>query len=166
MATSSPTSPRLCRAWPPAPRPAGTWNAAGRHLAEAITIAAPRGLIPAHVTALTARARLRATQAVATGNSDALAQGRDDADAARRLATRHHLPWHELDALPAHATLDDAEDTSHGWAAHAAALRAQLVPPGLDRDPMKTVERQAAERDTAPTNHQSYSCGPSPPRLA
>ena len=119
----------------------GDLAAAGRYLAEAITIAAPRGLIPAHATALAGRARLRAAQAVATGNVDALAQGRDDADAARRLAVRHHLPWHELDALTAHASLDDAEGTSHGWAVHARQLQAQLAPPGLDPDPLATIER-------------------------
>jgi tetratricopeptide (TPR) repeat protein len=118
----------------------GDLDTAQRHLAEAITIAAPRSLIPAHATALAARARLRAAQATA-GNTDALAQGRDDADAARRLAVRHQLPWHELDALTAHADLDEAEGTSHGWAAQAAQLQAQLVPPGLDPNPLVTVER-------------------------
>jgi tetratricopeptide (TPR) repeat protein len=113
----------------------GDLNAAERHLAEAITMAAPRGLIPAHAAALAGRAQLRAAQATATGNADALAQGRDDADAARRLAIRHHLPWHELDALTAHATLDEAEGTSRGWADQAGQLRAQLIPPGLDPDP-------------------------------
>jgi hypothetical protein len=37
----------------------------------------------------------------AAGSPDHLAQGRDAADAALRLATRHHLDWHELDALHA-----------------------------------------------------------------
>jgi tetratricopeptide (TPR) repeat protein len=119
----------------------GDLDTAERHLAEAITIAAPRLLIPAHAAALAARARLRAAQATATGNTDALAQGRDDADAARRLAIRHHLPWHELDALTAHATLDQAEGTSHGWAAQTGQLLARLAPPGLDPDPLATVKR-------------------------
>ena len=118
----------------------GDLAAAGRHLAEAITIAAPRALIPAHATAMAARARLRAAQATA-GNTDALAQGRDDADAARRLAVRHHLPWHELDAVRAHASLDDAEGTSHGWAAHASQLQAQLAPPSLDLNPLAIIEQ-------------------------
>ena|SRR5215469_8512231 len=95
-------------------------------------------------------------QATATGNTDALAQSRDDADAARRLAIRHHLPWHELDALAAHATLDEAEGTNHGWAAQARQLRAQLVPPGLDPNPLATVERlvndEKARRDDAAGN--------------
>lgn len=116
-------------------------GAAERHLTEAITIAAPRGIIPAHTTALAARARLRAAQATGTGNADALAQGRDAADAARRLAVRHRLPWQELDALTAHAALDEAEGTDHGWAAQAGQLHAQLVPPGLDPDPLGSVER-------------------------
>src|SRR5262249_39565920 len=110
----------------------GDLDAAERHLAEAITIAAPRALIPAHATALAARARLRAAQAITTKNTGLLFQGRDDADAARRLAIRHHLPWHELDAFTAHATLDQAEGADHGWAAQAGQLQAQLTPPGLD----------------------------------
>jgi hypothetical protein len=130
------TLPSLA-AWAQATGDLGT---AQHHLAEAITIAAPRSLIPAQATALAARARLRAAQAT-IGNPDALAQGRDDADAARRLTVRRHLPWHELDALNAHATLDEAEGTSHGWADQARQLQAQLVSPGLDPDPLATVER-------------------------
>ncbi len=118
----------------------GDLDTAQRHLAEAITIAAPRALILAHTSALAARARLRAAQAT-TGNTGPLAQGRDDADAARRLAVRHHLPWHELDALIAHTILDQAESTSHGWAAQAGQLHAELAPPGLDPNPLATVER-------------------------
>jgi tetratricopeptide (TPR) repeat protein len=119
----------------------GDLGTAERHLAEAMTIAAPRGLIPAQAAALAARARLRAAQATAADNTDALAQGRDDADAARRLGIHHRLPWHELDALRAHAALDEAEGTSHGWAAQADRLQAELIPPGLDPDPLATVER-------------------------
>ena len=48
-----------------------------------------------------------------------VAQSRDDADAAQRMAIRHHLPWHELDALTAQTALDQAEGTSNGWAAKA-----------------------------------------------
>jgi tetratricopeptide (TPR) repeat protein len=134
----------------------GDLGAAERHLAEAITIAAPRSMVSAHATALAGRARLRAAQATATGNSRLLFQGRDDADAARRLAIRHHLPWHELDALTAHATLDEAEGTSHDWAIRARQLHAQLVPPGLDPNPLATVERlvndEKASQDGAGDN--------------
>jgi hypothetical protein len=73
-----------------------------------------------------------------------LFQGRDAADAALRLAARHHLPWHQLDALRAHAELDQAEGIDCGWAAKAEALRARLLPPGLGPDPLGTVERLAA----------------------
>ena len=92
---------------------------------------------------------MRAAQATITGKPSLLFQGRDDADAARRLAIRHHLPWHELDALTAHATLDQAEGIGCGWAAQADALYAQLVPPGLDPDPLATVERLVAARKAA-----------------
>ena len=83
-------------------------------------------------------------------------QGRDAADAALRMAIRHHLPWHELDALRAHATLDQAEGTSHDWAAQAEQLYARLAPPGLDPDPLATVERlvndEKASRNDAGDN--------------
>jgi len=123
----------------------GDLDTARRCLAEAIKIAAPRGLVPAQATALAARARLRAAQATTTGSTDVLARGRDDADAARRLAVRHHLPWHELDALTAHVTLDQAEGTSHDWAAQARELHARLIPPGLSSNPLVTIERLAKD---------------------
>jgi hypothetical protein len=131
-------------------RAAGDLTAAERYAAEAITIAAPRGLVPAHCAALAARARIRATQAATTTpDPDPLHQGRDAADAALRLATRHQLPWHELDALHAHTALDHAECTDHGWAAQADTLHARLVPPGLDPDPLATVERLVAAQKAA-----------------
>jgi tetratricopeptide (TPR) repeat protein len=140
----------------------GDLDAAAGHLAEAITIAAPHALIPAHATALAARARLRAAQATTTGNADAVAQGRDDADAARRMAVRHHLPWHEFDALTAHSTLDDAEGNSHGWAAQAGQLHTQLVPPGLDPAPLATVERLV--KDEKASGNETDDNDPGNPR--
>lgn len=125
-------------------RVTGDIEAAERHVTEAITIAAPRGLVPAQSAALAARVRIRTSQAAATSDPDHVAQGRDAADAALRLATSHHLAWHELDALSAHAALDDVEHVGHGWAAKADALHARLVPPGLDPDPLATVERLVA----------------------
>lgn len=122
---------------------AGDPDKAHQHLTEAIAIAVPRGLVPARVTALTTRARLRASQGSIT-------EGRTDASTALDLATTHDLPWQELDALQAHTALDQAGNTSNGWSTRATALQSKLIPPGLDRDPMKTVERQAAERDTTP----------------
>jgi hypothetical protein len=104
----------------------------------------------AHCAALTARARIRAAQATTTAaGPDLIYQGRDAADAALRLATRHNLPWHELDALRAHATLDHAEHTDRGWVAHADALHARLIPAGLDPDPLATVERLVATQKSA-----------------
>jgi tetratricopeptide (TPR) repeat protein len=125
-------------------RVSGDLDGAERHLAEAITIAAPRGLVATHCAALSVRARIRATWAAA-GDRDLLYSGRDAADAAVRLAVRHQLAWCELDALRAHALLDQAEGIDRGWAAQADALQARLVPPGLDPDPLGTVERLVAE---------------------
>jgi hypothetical protein len=66
-----------------------------------------------------------------------------------RLAARHHLPWHELDAPRAHTALDQAEGVEHGWAVRADALHTRLVPPGLDPEPLATVERLVAEQKAA-----------------
>jgi tetratricopeptide (TPR) repeat protein len=122
----------------------GDLDAADRNVTEAITIAAPRGLVPAQSAALAARARIRAAQATTTADPNLLYQGRDAADAALRLAARHQLAWYELDALRAHALLDQAERVDRGWAAKADALNGRLVPPGLDPDPLATVERLVA----------------------
>jgi len=129
-------------------RVSGDLDGAERHATEAIAIAAPRRMVPAHCAALTVRARIRATRATA-GDPDMLHSGRDAADAANRLATRHQLAWCELDALRAHAQLDQAEGTDRDWAAKADALQARLVPPGLDPDPLGTVERLVAEQKAA-----------------
>ena len=123
-------------------------DGADRHATEAVTIAAPRGLVLAHCAALAVRAGIRATRATA-GDPDMLYSGRDDADAAIRLAVRHQLPWCELDALRAHALLDQAEGINRGWAAKADALHARLVPPDLDPDPLSTVERLVAAQEAA-----------------
>ena len=104
-------------------------------MAEAIAIAAPRGLVPAQAAALAARARIRAAQAAASAGPDLLYQGRDAADAALRLATRHHLAWHELDALRAHAALDNAEGGDRGWAAKAAPCTPGWSHPGWTPTP-------------------------------
>jgi len=132
-------------------RAIGDLEQAERHVVEAISIAGSRGLLPAHSAALAARARIRADQASKTGDPDAVSQGRDAADAARRLAARHHLPWHEFDALRAHALLDQAEGTDYGWEAQADALYARLRPASLDPDPLATVEQELnARRDGMP----------------
>jgi hypothetical protein len=135
-------------------RVSGDLDGAERNAAEAITIAAPRGLVPAHCAALAARARIRATRATA-GDPDSLYSGRDAADAAIRLAARHQLPWCELDALRAHALLDQAEGTDRDWAAKADTLQARLVPVGLDPDPLGTVERLVAEQKAAEAAEES-----------
>ena len=42
-----------------------------------------------------------------------------------------------------------AEDTDRGWAAKAGIRHARLVPPGLDPDPLATVERLVAAQEAA-----------------
>jgi hypothetical protein len=117
---------------------AGNPGAAAQHLSEAIAISAPRRLVPAHVTALTTRARLNATEA------------RADASTALDLATTHNLPWSELEALQAHTAIDQAENTDNGWAARATTLQSKLIPPTLDRDPMRTIEHQNTRENDSP----------------
>lgn len=83
----------------------------------------------------------------AAGDLDLLARARDDADHALRLATRtRRLPWAELDALDAHAYLDDVPGEDHDWSGRADTLRAVLIPAGLDPDPLATNEKQAGRR--------------------
>ena len=96
-----------------------------------------------------------ASPAASPDARDQLARGRDAADAALRLATRHHLAWHELGALDAHAALDQAEGFDRGWAGKARALHARLAPPGLDPDPLGTVERLVAEQEAAAGGDES-----------
>jgi tetratricopeptide (TPR) repeat protein len=127
----------------------GDLEAAERHLHEALSLAAPRKLVLVQAAALTVRANLHADRAAA-GDRAHLESGRDAADAALRLAVGHRLAWHQLDALNAHARLDTVAGDDRGWAAKAAALRARLIPAGLDSDPLGTVERQvAAEKEAA-----------------
>ena len=59
------------------------------------------------------------------------------------LSTEVQGVQHELAALHAHAALDHAEGTDRGWAAKTRVLHARLSPPGLDPDPLATVERLA-----------------------
>jgi tetratricopeptide (TPR) repeat protein len=120
---------------------AGELDAAENYIEEALLIAAPRGLVPAQSAALATRARIFANRATATGSRD-LTRGRDAADAALRLAQRHHLLWNELAALRAHAYIDEVEGDTRGWAARTETLYKQLVPPKLDPNPLVTVERQ------------------------
>lgn len=105
--------------------------------------------MPAQAAALAARTRIRAAEVAAAADPDLLFQGRDVADAALRLATRHQLAWHELDALRAQAALDHAEGIDRGWAAKARTLHDRLVPPGLDPDPLGAVERLVAAQKAA-----------------
>ncbi|MDQ3763878.1 MAG: SIR2 family protein, partial [Actinomycetota bacterium] len=86
-------------------RAAGDLDAADRHVDEALDIAGPRGLRPSQAAALTVRAFTCADRAAAGSRDDSLGRGRDAAEAAHRIATRHRLAWHELDALDAHARL-------------------------------------------------------------
>jgi hypothetical protein len=55
----------------------------------------------------------------------------------------------ELDALRAHTAIDRAESIDHGWATKAKTLHTRLVPPGLDPDPLATVERLVTAQKAA-----------------
>ena len=137
-------------------RAAGDLDAAARQVAAALSITGPCSLLPTHAAALAVRARTFADQ-VAAGSPDRLDQGRDAADAAHRIATRHGLAWQELDALDAHAHLDQVEGVDHGWAQQAARLRARLVLADLDPDPLATVEHHAAQQQARGHEGAGYS---------
>jgi hypothetical protein len=73
---------------------------------------------------------------LAISRGDHLAQGRDAAEAASRLARNHRLPWCDPGAVQAHALLlDRAEGMKRGWAARSGALSARLGPADLDPGP-------------------------------
>ncbi len=128
-------------------RRTGEFDHAEQLCAQAIAAAGPCGLVPTHARALAARATTRADRYPADPDPAHLARARDDADHALRLATRtRRLPWAELAAHAAHAHVDHLEGHDHGWRARADTLRAALAPPGLDPDPLTTVEQQAAQQ--------------------
>jgi tetratricopeptide (TPR) repeat protein len=124
-------------------RQIGEHDQAADHLDEALILTTPRQLTPTQADALSIRAHLAVDRYTSTGASRHLYEGRDAADAARRLATGPHpLPWQLLAALHAHARLDQAEHTDHGFAAHITHLQHRLIPSGLDPDPLTTIEKQ------------------------
>jgi hypothetical protein len=113
---------------------------ADQRIDEALALAAPRGLLLSHCTALAVRANIQAEFA-SGGSGSHLQKARDAADAAHRLSARHSLPWQKLEAYDAHALLDDLEGVDGGWSSKAAVLRARLTPADLDPHPLETVER-------------------------
>jgi hypothetical protein len=117
-------------------RLAGDLDAATQYAEEAIGIAASRGLIPTQSYAHATRARILANRAASTHNADQLAQGRDAADTALRLATHHHRMWCELEALRTHTILDGVDNVDSRWAGRTNSLHSRLVPPGLELNPL------------------------------
>ena len=118
---------------------------------EAMNIAGPRGMAPVQAASLAILAQIYAEQAVSGASaSTLLAQARDAAAAALRIATRSGLAWRELEAIRAYETLDRIEDIDRGWADREEILRSQLVPQDLDPDPLATVS------DTIEHNGQSW----------
>jgi len=129
----------------------GDFAEAERLCAEAIAVAGPRSLVPTHGSALVTRARIRGDRFVASGDNGDLARARDDADHAYRMATVvRRLPWLELDAARAHALLDRASGDDRAWSVQEQRLRARLVPPGLDPDPLTTNEAAVAAEAAQP----------------
>jgi hypothetical protein len=119
------------------------------HVAEALEIAGPRMLTPAHCAALAARARIAASRFISGGESVYLHRGRDAADAALRLARGPDpLPWLELEALRAHEYLDIAAGIDLGWRDRANDLQQRLVPVDLDPDPLATKANSPGTTDT------------------
>jgi hypothetical protein len=107
---------------------------------EAINLAGPRHLVPSHARALAIRARIRADRIASTSGTLLRDRARDDADHAMRLSTMiRRLPWQELDALEAHASIDAAEGNDQGWSQRASILRARLSPDELLIDPLIAI---------------------------
>ncbi len=125
----------------------GEHDEAERLAAEAINLAGPRFLRPAHGEALVARAQIRLDRATATGDTSWLERAADDADHAYRLATRiARLPWVELASLDVLVAIAEAQG-EEGPRTTAKTLRAHLLPDGLDPDPLATVAAAVEEDD-------------------
>ena len=128
-------------------RRTGELTAAEDSAAEALNIAQPRGLVPSQAAALAVSARIAADRYTSARDVRHLQLGRDAADEAYRLSTGdNHLAWSELDAMQAHAMLDRIGGTDGDWGPRAADLLRQLVPDGLDPDPLATIESETIRR--------------------
>jgi hypothetical protein len=125
-------------------RQTGLLELGERHAAEAIAIAAPRGLVAAESAGLAALARIQADRGL-TSAPDGLAPCRATADVALRRAVEHRLAWCELDALRAHSYIDQLTRADNDWSARAESLHSRLVPAGLEPDPLSAADRQLAE---------------------
>ena len=142
----------------PESRPAGDLTGAERHSGRSDHHRrAPRpDSRPRHRTGSPGQcARLRRPHQPAKSISR-LFQGRDDADAARRLAVRHHLPWHELDALTAHSYSGRSRrHQSRLGRSRPRQLHAHLAPPRLAPIPATARQRRGRQR----RQHKRYDPG-------
>jgi tetratricopeptide (TPR) repeat protein len=116
---------------------------AERHCHEAVSLAAPRELVPAHSRALAIRAMVRADQYRSTGVPRFIARARDDAEDALRLSSlTRYLPWMELLAYEANCYIDAVENVKNSWKSRADGLRGKLVPLNLDPNPLGTINSE------------------------
>ena len=110
----------------------------------------PAAWYPPSAAALAARARIRAAQATATARTRTC-WPRAGTPPTPRCGWPPATTWPGTNSTPCaptpHSTRPKALD--RGWAAKADALHARLVPPGLDPDPLATVERLVAEQKAA-----------------
>lgn len=123
--------------------------------AEALTLAAPRGMMLVHADALVLRGR-----ALMLGNRpEDIARALDDAEESLHLALECGYAWAERDALflaaAAHATLaeryQDAGNVMSATRAHAASLRARAEAETLASNLKLTAEDLAAAEAKAGT---------------
>lgn len=88
-------------------------SAVGRH-DDAVAIADDAVRLAATLDLMTPLAEGYAVRARALLAADGDPSARSDAQEALRLGRLHHLAWAELDALLAHAAIDQAEEARHG----------------------------------------------------
>ena len=117
---------------------AGALDNADRHANEAIDIAQPRENVLVLASAKAALARIYAARSI-NGDAACIGKSREQANAAENLAAQYYLPWHLLDALQAHAELDELTGTPDEHASRINALQAWLIPAGLDPNPNNAV---------------------------
>ncbi len=122
-------------------RLSGAFDEAERLCTEAVALAGPRLMIPAHGNALAVRAHVRCDRFLTDHDVDNLERAGDDARLVLRLGTVvRRLPWLELAGLEALVRVDELAGRDNGGSEKAAGLRARLIPPELDPDPLTAIE--------------------------
>ena len=136
-------------------RATGDVDAAHQYAAEAIGIAAPRKMVLAQSGALAVRARIYASQATsqAAARTRAITWPGAGTRPTPRCGSRPGTTWPGTNSARWRPTPPSTRPraSTTGGPGKPRVLHARLVPPGLDPDPLGTVERLVAEQKAGQT---------------